>query len=66
MGGGYAVALAPDPGYSAASVNYGGCPKDAEDWLGGACPIVGSFGGADRSPSISAARKPGSCSMSAM
>lgn len=50
MGGGYALALAPDPGYSAASVNYGGCPPDAEAWLGTACPIVGSFGGADRSP----------------
>jgi carboxymethylenebutenolidase len=50
MGGGYALALAPDPGYSAASVNYGGCPSDAAEWLPGACPIVGSFGGADRSP----------------
>jgi carboxymethylenebutenolidase len=49
MGGGYALALAPNPGYSAASVNYGGCPPDAETWLGTACPIVGSFGGADRS-----------------
>ncbi len=49
MGGGYALALAPDPGYAAASVNYGGCPSDAETWLGTACPIVGSFGGADRS-----------------
>jgi carboxymethylenebutenolidase len=50
MGGGYAVALAPDPGYSVAAVNYGGCPKDAASWLTEACPIVGSFGGADRSP----------------
>jgi carboxymethylenebutenolidase len=50
MGGAYAVALAPAPGWSAASVNYGGCPDDAEDWLAGACPVVGSFGGADRSP----------------
>jgi carboxymethylenebutenolidase len=50
MGGGYALALAPDSGYSAASVNYGGCPGDAETWLPGACPIVGSFGGADASP----------------
>ncbi len=30
MGGAYAVALAPGHGYSAASVNYGGCPKNAE------------------------------------
>jgi carboxymethylenebutenolidase len=50
MGGGYALALAPDPGYSASSVNYGGCPPDAATWLGDACPIVGSFGGADGSP----------------
>jgi len=50
MGGGYALALAPEPGYEAASVNYGGCPADAGSWLPEACPIVGSFGGADRSP----------------
>jgi carboxymethylenebutenolidase len=50
MGGGYAIALAPGRGYSAASVNYGGCPKDSESWLPDACPIVGSFGGQDRSP----------------
>jgi carboxymethylenebutenolidase len=50
MGGGYALALAPGRGYSASSVNYGGCPKDAVDSLRGACPIVGSYGGADRSP----------------
>jgi carboxymethylenebutenolidase len=50
MGGGYALALAPGRGFSASSVNYGGCPKDAATWLPGACPIVGSFGAADRSP----------------
>jgi carboxymethylenebutenolidase len=50
MGGAYAVALAPGHGYSAASVNYGGCPKDAERALTGACPIVGSYGGKDRTP----------------
>jgi carboxymethylenebutenolidase len=50
MGGGYALALAPNRGYSAASVNYGGCPSDAETWLPDACPVVGSFGGADGSP----------------
>jgi carboxymethylenebutenolidase len=50
MGGGYALALAPGHGYSAASVNYGGCPKDAERLLTGACPIVGSCGGKDHSP----------------
>ena len=50
MGGAYAVALAPGHGYAAASVNYGGCPKDAEQALAGACPIVGTYGGKDRSP----------------
>jgi len=50
MGGGYALALAPNRGYSASSVNYGGCPSDAATWLPEACPIVGSFGGSDGSP----------------
>ena len=50
MGGGYALALAPDHGYSVSSVNYGGCPKDAERALATACPIVGSYGGRDSSP----------------
>ena len=50
MGGGYALALAPGRGFAASSVNYGGCPADAATWLPSACPIVGSFGGADHSP----------------
>lgn len=50
MGGAYALALAPNSRYSASSVNYGGCPADADAWLPSACPIVGSFGAADRSP----------------
>ena len=50
MGGGYALALAPGHGYTAASVNYGGCPDDAEHALAEACPIVGSYGGKDGSP----------------
>jgi carboxymethylenebutenolidase len=50
MGGGYALALAPGRGFAASSSNYGGCSKDAEQLLAGACPIVASYGGKDRSP----------------
>lgn len=48
LGGGFAVTLAPGHGYSAASVNYGGVPKDAQSLLAGTCPIVGSYGAKDR------------------
>ncbi|MCB9760143.1 MAG: dienelactone hydrolase family protein [Alphaproteobacteria bacterium] len=56
LGGGFAVALAVDRGFDAASVNYGMVPKDAETFLAAACPIVGSFGGLDRSLLSSAER----------
>jgi carboxymethylenebutenolidase len=48
MGGGFALILSADHGFSASSVNYGTVPDDADDLLAEACPIVGSFGGRDR------------------
>jgi carboxymethylenebutenolidase len=49
MGGGFALMLASSGGYSAASVNYGEVPRDAGARLTGACPVIGSYGGQDRS-----------------
>ena len=46
MGGGFALLLA-NKGYDAASVNYGMLPKDLDAVLGGACPIITSYGAKD-------------------
>jgi carboxymethylenebutenolidase len=46
MGGGFAL-LTASRGFDAASVNYGQIPKDLDDIVKDACPIVGSFGGRD-------------------
>ena len=57
MGGGFALLLAANNrGFSAASVNYGQVPKDAETLLQTACPIIGSFGARDRTLKGAAAR----------
>jgi len=47
MGGGFALLCAPRGEYSAAAVNYGEVPADAEAVLVGSCPVVGSYGGRD-------------------
>jgi carboxymethylenebutenolidase len=56
MGGGFALLLAPRPGFSAASVNYGTVPKDADTLLQEACPVIGSYGAKDRSLRAAPAR----------
>jgi carboxymethylenebutenolidase len=49
MGGGFVMLLISGHGFSAASVNYGGpLPKDIDDFLHAACPVVGSYGGLAR------------------
>ncbi|MFM6966069.1 MAG: dienelactone hydrolase family protein [Rhodoluna sp.] len=46
MGGGFALLLA-NRGYDAANANYGMLPKDLDEALSGACPILGNYGGKD-------------------
>jgi carboxymethylenebutenolidase len=46
MGGGFAL-LGATRGFDAAAPNYGPLPKDAEQVLRGACPVVASYGRRD-------------------
>ncbi|MGZ6705344.1 MAG: dienelactone hydrolase family protein [Solirubrobacteraceae bacterium] len=46
MGGGFAL-LAAARGFDAAAPNYGVLPKDLDAVLGGACPMVASYGAKD-------------------
>lgn len=55
LGGGFALMTAAS-GFDAASVNYGRLPRDPDAALAGACPVVGSYGGRDRSLPDAAAR----------
>lgn len=46
MGGGFALVMAPK-GFDAAAPFYGPLPRHLDEALGGACPIVASFGARD-------------------
>jgi len=59
MGGGFALATASGHDFAAASSNYGMLPRDLDDDLRGACPIVGSYGGRDHSLTGAAAKLEG-------
>lgn len=48
MGGAFALQLAAR-GYDASAVNYGQLPKNLDDVLAGACPIIASYGAQDPS-----------------
>ena len=48
LGGGFGLLAAAKYPFSAASVNYAEVPDDAEPLLAGACPIIASYGGRDR------------------
>lgn len=55
MGGGFAL-LTASRGFDAAAPNYGRLPHDLDESLVGACPIVASYGGRDRSLKDAAAQ----------
>lgn len=49
LGGSFALSLAPGHGFDAAGASDGQLPKNDAQYLAGACPIVASYGGRDRS-----------------
>lgn len=55
MGGGFAL-MTVQTGFDAASANYGHLPKNLDEVMGGACPVVGSYGASDWSLKGAAAR----------
>jgi carboxymethylenebutenolidase len=59
FGGGFALLLAPRGEFDAASVNYGGLPKNYDEFFKQACPIVASYGAKDRTLKGAAARLEG-------
>jgi len=56
MGGAFALYTAAGHGFAVSSVNYGAVPDDIDAVVGGACPIIGSFGAKDRTLRGAAAR----------
>jgi carboxymethylenebutenolidase len=57
--GAFAILLAAGHGFSAVAPNYGRVPNDIDAILNGACPVVASFGGRDRTLKGAAARLQG-------
>jgi len=47
MGGGFAL-LTVHSGFEAVSANYAFLPKQLDDAMADACPVVASYGGRDR------------------
>ncbi|HLG85890.1 MAG TPA: dienelactone hydrolase family protein [Alphaproteobacteria bacterium] len=56
MGGAFALFAAAGHDFQVSGVNYGAVPKDVDQIVKGACPIIGSFGAKDRTLKGSAAR----------
>jgi carboxymethylenebutenolidase len=56
MGGGFALLMAAGHQFAVSSVNYGWVPSDVETIVGGACPMVASFGKKDSDLRGAAAR----------